>query len=320
MAEQSAFVPAEFEPPRELGGERFVLEPLGPQHNRSDYDAWTSSMAHISSTPGFENSSWPHEMTADENRADLEGHARDFEQRRGFTFTVLEPGSRVVIGCVYIYPSDQPQHDADVRSWVRASHADLDEPLRRCVAEWLARDWPFRSPHVPGVVAITARHQLRLLRRQDAGPLQRLYGDAEAMRFVGSDGMPRTADQTEAGVALLIEHQRRHGFSLWAVVDRESGEVIGVAGLVLVELIGPEVEVVYELVREHWGKGIATEVGRACLDVAFGQLGLRQVVALSYPENEPSVRVMQKIGMTADGEFEAYGRRMVRYVADAPDA
>lgn len=151
MAKPIAFVPAEFEPPNGMAGGRFVLEPLGPQHNRSDYEAWTSSVAQIKATPGFEASSWPHEMTADENRGDLERHARDFEQRQGFTFTVLEPGSRIVIGCVYIYPSDQPQHDADVRSWVRATHADLDGPLRRSVAEWLAREWPFRSAHVPGL-------------------------------------------------------------------------------------------------------------------------------------------------------------------------
>jgi RimJ/RimL family protein N-acetyltransferase len=102
------------------------------------------------------------------------------------------------------------------------------------------------------------------------------------------------------------------------VVDRQDGEVIGVAGLVLVEMVGPEVEVVYELVRERWGMGIATEVAAACLDVAFGPLGLGRVVALSYPENAPSVRVMQKIGMRDDGAITAYGRRMVRYVADAP--
>jgi RimJ/RimL family protein N-acetyltransferase len=78
------------------------------------------------------------------------------------------------------------------------------------------------------------------------------------------------------------------------------------------------VEVVYELVRDAWGRGIATEVARACLDVAFGQLGLRRVIALAYPENAPSVRVMQKIGMAPDGEVEAYGRRMVRYQAVAP--
>jgi [ribosomal protein S5]-alanine N-acetyltransferase len=169
-----------------------------------------------------------------------------------------------------------------------------------------------------GVVATTARCTLRLLRAEDAEPLQRLYGDPVAMRYVGSEGTARTPEQTAAGVGRLIDHQRRHGFSLWAVIETDSGELIGVAGLVLVELVGPEVEVVYELVRDHWGRGIATEVAAACLAVAFGELGLPRVVALSYPENSPSVRVMQKIGMRDDGHFEAYGRRMVRYVSDAP--
>jgi RimJ/RimL family protein N-acetyltransferase len=171
-----------------------------------------------------------------------------------------------------------------------------------------------------GVVATTARCTLRLLRAEDAEPLQRLYGDPVAMRYVGSDGTARTPEQAAAGVGRLIDHQRRHGFSLWAVIESDSGEVIGVAGLVLVELVGPEVEVAYELVRDHWGRGIATEVAGACLAVAFGELGLARVVALSYPENSPSIRVMQKIGMRDDGEFEAHGRRMVRYVSDAPPA
>jgi RimJ/RimL family protein N-acetyltransferase len=169
-----------------------------------------------------------------------------------------------------------------------------------------------------GVVATTDRCVLRLLRPEDAEPLQRLYGDPEAMQYVGSDGAARTPEQTAAGVGRLIGHQQRNGFSLWAVVERESGEVIGVAGLVLVEMTGPEVEVVYEFEPSAWGRGIATEVGRACLDLAFGPLGMERVVALSYPENRASVRVMQKIGMTDDGELEAYGRRMVRYVAEAP--
>jgi RimJ/RimL family protein N-acetyltransferase len=147
----SAFVPDGFDPPTAMAAERFVLEPLGPQHNDSDYEAWTSSMDHIHATPGFEDATWPREMTPAENLADLGRHAREFEQRGAFTFTVLEPGSNRVIGCVYIYPSDRPECDADVRSWVRATHAELDDPLRRGVAAWLARDWPFRSVHAPGV-------------------------------------------------------------------------------------------------------------------------------------------------------------------------
>lgn len=139
----SPFVPPDFDVPLRLVTPRFVLEPLGPEHNEQDYDAWTSSMEHIAATPGWGDSRWPHEMTPDENRADLQRHADDFRSRTGFTYTVLEPASRDVIGCVYIYPARECDDDAGVRSWVRASHAELDAPLWRAVSDWLASDWPF---------------------------------------------------------------------------------------------------------------------------------------------------------------------------------
>jgi hypothetical protein len=85
-------------------------------------------------------------MSLDENRGDLERHARDFERRSGFTYTVLDPDDDVV-GCVYIYPSSDDVHDARVQSWVRASRAELDADLRRAVADWLTSDaWPFDRP------------------------------------------------------------------------------------------------------------------------------------------------------------------------------
>ena len=141
----SEFVPAEFEIPLRLETAQFVLEPLGPEHNDRDYEAWTSSMEHIRATPGWEGSSWPREMTPDENRADLQRHADDFRNRWGFTYTVLDPASRDVIGCVYLYPGPDDDVDARARSWVRTSHAELDAALWRVVAEWLASDWPFGS-------------------------------------------------------------------------------------------------------------------------------------------------------------------------------
>jgi hypothetical protein len=58
---------------------------------------------------------------------------------------VLDPASRDVIGCVYIYPSRDSGHDARAHSWVRASRAQLDTPLWRVVSEWLGSDWPFAS-------------------------------------------------------------------------------------------------------------------------------------------------------------------------------
>src|SRR4051812_25296317 len=116
-----AFVPDDFRPPSTLVTDHFLLEPLGPEHNEDDYEAWSSSIEHIRATPGFMNGRWPHEMTLDENRADLERHARDFAARSGFTYTVLDPSDRGVIGCLYIYPDKKGEADAVVTSWVRAS-------------------------------------------------------------------------------------------------------------------------------------------------------------------------------------------------------
>jgi hypothetical protein len=139
------FVPPDFEVPLGIETSEFVLEPLGPEHNEQDYIAWTSSMEHIVATPGFPWGTWPREMTADQNRADLERHAEDFRQRKGFTYTVLDPASHEVIGCVYIYPARDTDYDVRAQSWVRQSHAHLDTPLWRSVSEWLAADWPFAN-------------------------------------------------------------------------------------------------------------------------------------------------------------------------------
>ena len=138
------FVPADFTPPHGLSMLEFRLEPLGPEHNERDHAAWSGSMAHIHSTPGFERSKWPHEMTADENLDDLRRHRRDFEGRTGFTYSVLEPGTDDVIGCVYIYPLKTGEPGAKVSSWVTERRAELDVPLHAAVSAWLASDWPFQ--------------------------------------------------------------------------------------------------------------------------------------------------------------------------------
>jgi len=140
------FVPGGFEPPDGLIADGFRLEPLGPEHNERDHAAWSSSIEHIRSSPGYaQDATWPRPMSLDENRADLERHARDFAERAGFTYTVLDGDD--VIGCVYVYPTKDGVHDARVLSWVTESRAELDAPLRRAVAEWLASDaWPFVRP------------------------------------------------------------------------------------------------------------------------------------------------------------------------------
>ncbi len=133
------FVPDGFEPPAGLATPNFRLEPLGPEHNERDHAAWMSSVEHIHASPDWagREDPWPAPMTLARNLADLEMHARHFRERKGFTYSVLDPATEDVIGCVYIYPQG-------TRSWVRASHPALDGPLRRAVSAWLESDaWPF---------------------------------------------------------------------------------------------------------------------------------------------------------------------------------
>ena len=140
---EEPFVPSGFVVPLALTTEHFRLEPLGPQHNDSDHEAWSSSVEHIRMTPGWETSSWPTTAAWWTTCATWKGTPPTSRTGTGFTYTVLDPATGDVIGCVYIYPDDSDQHDARVLSWVQGSRSKLDVQLWRTVTDWLADEWPF---------------------------------------------------------------------------------------------------------------------------------------------------------------------------------
>jgi len=112
---------------------------------RPTNSAWTSSVEHIRRTPGFADSEWPSEISLEQNRADLTKHAREFAERQGFIYTVLDLQRAEVLGCVHITPSKDPLFDADITSWVRSDRAEPDSPLSRRVSQWLSEHWPFEA-------------------------------------------------------------------------------------------------------------------------------------------------------------------------------
>lgn len=165
----------------------------------------------------------------------------------------------------------------------------------------------------------TDRLELRALRddRRDLDALHRIYGDAETMQFVGASGKPlpdRAA--TQRMLRHLIRDGELHGFTLWAADEIGGEPLVGIAGLAWVEGHGPDVEAAYLFRRDRWGRGYATEALRAVLDAGHGELGLGRIVALAYPENDASQRVMAKAGMRADGTQQAYGRELVRHASE----
>lgn len=115
-------------------------------------------------------------------------------------------------------------------------------------------------------------------------------------------------DFTDADVGEWLERQRmryrRHGFGLWAVQLKETGEMIGQAGLTMQPYKEKEVpEVGYLLKKKHWHCGYAAEAAAGCRDYAFYKLDMAEVFSIIKADNAPSVRVAERIGMTRKDAF-----------------
>jgi RimJ/RimL family protein N-acetyltransferase len=158
----------------------------------------------------------------------------------------------------------------------------------------------------------TPRLSYRPVGPADADALHAVWSDPQVMRYLPSEpdgSIDETLERVE-------RHRRRYeqtGYGLCAVVERESGDVVGVCGLFPVEWVGPDVEVAYHFARRVWGRGYATEAAGAWVELALGRLGLARVVALAYPANRASTRVMEKIGMGDSHAVERYGETLVQY-------
>ena len=127
-------------------------------------------------------------------------------------------------------------------------------------------------------------------------------------------------DESRVRAERRIQHEEANGFTMWTVVERSTHAIVGACGFFLVEGIGPEIELAYQFGAEHWNKGYATEAATACLRFGFKELELDRVIAMTYPDNFASRRVLEKIGMTFERRAEYYGREMVVYSIEDPDA
>lgn len=142
--EMRPLVPLDFVVPDPPDHPLFGFDVLGPEHNAADLEAWSSSIDHIRSTPGFRAAGWPQRpYTLEENRADLEQHRDHHRRHLDFAWTVLDPEQpETVIGCVYLKPDPTGAADAEARSWVRVARAELDGALRDHLRPWFAAAWP----------------------------------------------------------------------------------------------------------------------------------------------------------------------------------
>ena len=155
---------------------------------------------------------------------------------------------------------------------------------------------------------VTARLHLRPYVAADIPRIHAvLYGDERAAKLIGGVS---SLDQTRATIEEYIEGQARDGYAFWAVVERATGSIVGEAGLKPFVDGSDDIELGYAFGTASWGRGYATEAGRAILAEAFGALDLPRVVAVTRDENTASQHVLAKLGFVPAGRREVYGSDM----------
>lgn len=176
--------------------------------------------------------------------------------------------------------------------------------------------WPtdrLREMHRVRLPIQTERLVIRPLCLVDAVELHELYSDSEAMRFLEAD-VPKTVAESEDWVQSKIDlYERDRGLSLWAVVERETGSVVGDAGLQWETYDGRVLDLGCRLTRRYWGQGYATEASRAVLAAGFRDLGVARICAATHVDNDRAHRVLESLGGERLRALHIYGLDMVLY-------
>jgi ribosomal-protein-alanine N-acetyltransferase len=140
----------------------------------------------------------------------------------------------------------------------------------------------------------------------DLDRLRALYQDPQVAETLG--GL-RTDEWIADRLAFELEHWRTHGFGAWMFVERGSGAFVGRAAVRHAQIAGTgvldgdQIELGYALVPAWWGRGLATEMAAAMVEVARADLGLAELAAWTMTTNRASQQVLEKTGFVYERDF-----------------
>lgn len=158
-------------------------------------------------------------------------------------------------------------------------------------------------------IATTERLTLREIVAGDAPFILTLVNDPAWLRFIGDKNVRTESDARryiEAGPAAMYAQR---GFGLWLAERSDDGVPIGMCGLIKRDTL-PDVDLGFAFLPAYRGSGYAFEAAQAAIDFAWERLGLARVAAITAPENDDSVRLLERLGF----RFE----RMLQLADDAP--
>jgi len=160
---------------------------------------------------------------------------------------------------------------------------------------------------------------LRPWQEEDLDPLVRLLARPEVARFLRLDGRTFTREETAQVHRRVLQSWNEQGLGPWAVIDKATDSWIGKLGLMYqADWPGPDkFEVDYELDPACWGRGLAIEGTQAALRYGFVERALPRIIGATLPEHVASSKVMEKCGLTYQGELQFRNARIVWYALDA---
>jgi [ribosomal protein S5]-alanine N-acetyltransferase len=168
------------------------------------------------------------------------------------------------------------------------------------------------------VVLETERLVLDVWQSSDWETFRPIATDVEVMRYI-TGGVPWTDERIRAFVDRQISLYAARGYCRWKLLEKPARELVGFCGVGLWS-DGMEPEIGWWLARRCWGRGLATEAARVALRDAFERVRLERVVSIAMPGNAASIRIMEKLGLRFECEFENDGVRLLRYAIDRAGA
>ena len=152
---------------------------------------------------------------------------------------------------------------------------------------------------------------LRAWRKEDADAWFSVLQEPDLLKYF-TDPRPPTRRMADRYIEHHLEHWNVFGYGHWVVTTRGDERIVGWTGLEYVPEL-EQTELAYLLSRSVWGRGYATEAGRAAVRFGFGNAGVQELIGLVHPENAASVRVLEKCGMDLVDRVTLWGLEMCRY-------
>jgi ribosomal-protein-alanine N-acetyltransferase len=146
------------------------------------------------------------------------------------------------------------------------------------------------------IILKTERLNLRKLSKSDAGFIFELLNEPSFLQNIGDKGVRNNDDAIQYILTGPIDSYERYGFGQWLVELKDSGEPIGMCGLMKKDAL-PDADIGFAFLPRFWSKGYAVEAATAVMAYGSRDLGLRRIVAVVNPDNEGSIRVLEKIGL-----------------------